>query len=273
MQQSPINLERVHSQIRVFVDLDLKRMFMISHKCGVAIYEHLLSMTYFGKMNFLQPITEIQKVGNWLVLIEFDEVDEFLKQYNETEFSKIMITRDPYERMLSFYTNSFWDHATQLHEMKDKIAHYETYQLIYGDRYDEVVEQAKTNDFQKGFNIFMDSTFVNPTPGALEERQSNNGYGNIHFIPQSSKYRRGDKIVLTDIQFIDIRDGIPHGPSTQTILDFLGVEDMMIKRPINISSNTQKNRNKAWQYFSHEALKIVNEMYHYDFTDFGYSKH
>tara|TARA_Y100000034_G_C6848173_1_gene384456 strand:+ start:286 stop:942 length:657 start_codon:yes stop_codon:yes gene_type:complete len=180
MHKTPINIERIHSQCRIFVDMDLKKMFMISHKCGIALYEHLLSMTYLQKMNFLQPIPLVHKVGNWWVVIEFDEVDEFIKNFDETEFSKLMITRDPYERLLSFYANSFWDYAHKpTPYIRDKMTHYETYTLVYGDRYDEVVEQIKTGDFQEGFNIFMNAMFLNPTPGALEERASNKGHGNI----------------------------------------------------------------------------------------------
>ena len=272
MQETPINTCRRHSQLRLFVDLDSKKIFMISHKCGVALYEHLLSKTYLNKMDFLQPIPLVHRVGNWYVLIEMDEVSEFVRQHDETEYSKMMITRNPYDRLTSFYANSFWDHALKKNYRKDKLTHYETYSLVYGERYNEVVDQIKTGDFQKGFNIFMDAVFLNPTPGTLKERETNDGYGNIHLIPQSDKYRQEGKAILTDIKFVDIKDGIPQGKHANIVLEFLDIEDM-IKQPLNLSSMTKEKHKTAWQYFSPEALEVVNEIYHFDFEDFGYDKH
>lgn len=265
-----INRLRNDGICRIFVDVDQKKMFMISHKCGLAIYEHLFMRTYRQQDGFIQPITQVHQIGPWHIIIQNEELDSFLEEFDETEFSKLMITRNPYDRLLSFYTNSFWDFVNKLNYAEEKPPHYRAYRQIYGEDYDAVVEQTRTHNFQHNFNTFLDAMFVDPTPGALEHRQTRGGHGNIHLIPQSAKYRRGDKRVLSDIQFVDLRDGIPTGKHKDKVLDFLGVEDI-IREPMNVSSGTQRRAKKrSWEYFSPEALKVVNEVYHFDFVDLGY---
>jgi hypothetical protein len=132
-------------------------MFMISHKCGLAIYEHLFSKTYNQQMKFIQPITIVQQIGNWHIIIEHEERDSFLEEFDEKEFSKMMITRNPYDRLLSFYTNSFWDCATKPDYAEKKAPHYNAYLQIYGDDYEAVVEQIQKHGFQHNFNVFLDA--------------------------------------------------------------------------------------------------------------------
>jgi hypothetical protein len=77
---------------------------------------------------------------------------------------------------------------------------------------------------------------------------------------------------LSDIQFVDLKDGIPDGKHKDRVLEFLGIKDV-IGRPLNVSSGSKRRAAKpSWEYFSPEALDAVNEFYHFDFVDLGYAK-
>lgn len=243
---------------------------MYSHKCGVATYEHLINQHHSGDKDFLK-VYKIKKIGNWDIIKHFDEIDLFVNQYNQSQFKKVMITRNPYDRIISFFTNSWWDQVLKAEYSTEKVAHYDFYQIIYGNKYEEVLDLRKYGDFQESFDFFLNSYFVNPTIGSIAEKQTNGGFGNVHLIPQSAKYRReNNEVLLTDIKFIDVKDGLPNGHQSNYLLKFLELPKTN-DQLFNKSSGTKRRSAKpASEYFSPEVKKVIDEVYANDFSDFGY---
>tara|TARA_Y100000034_G_scaffold120740_1_gene164048 strand:+ start:245 stop:1111 length:867 start_codon:yes stop_codon:yes gene_type:complete len=266
-----LNDPRTGNQIRVFINLKQKKMLILHHKCGLSYYEHMLTENFYGDRRHIYPETPM--IEDWCLVVQHEELTRFLEQYQETDFSKVMVTRNPYERLVSFFANAFWDHAHKptytdpAKAGKNGRGYSSVFRRVYGEDYDAALEIVRSNRFQKGFDMFLDRFFVHPTPGAIDLAAGNQRYGDPHLAQQSMIYRVNH---LTNIQFIDLYDGPPFGEQSQHVMDFLELDEM-IDRPVNSSSaSTRRKAKKPESYFNSETFEVVNEFYRSDFEDLGY---
>jgi hypothetical protein len=247
-------------------------MLLINHKCGLRYYEHLFTENFYGEASHISQ-KEIWGIEDWHLAVQHEELAKFLEQYDEREFSKMMITRNPYERLVSFYANTFWDHAKKptytdpAKAGQNGRGYSVVYRKLFGKDYDTALEIMESGRFQQGFDMFLDCVFIHPTPGALKHAIANQGYGDAHLSQQSMIYKVNH---LTDIQFIDLHAGPPKGDQTQEVMDFLELEEM-VSKPVNRSSASVRRKVKESQeYYNPDTSPVINEFYRQDFEDFGY---
>lgn len=269
-----LNNPRTGNHFRVFIHLEFKKMFLINHKCGLSYYEHLFTDNFYAEPRYIDQ-KEILEIEGWWLAVQHEELVRFLKQYDETEFEKIMITRSPYDRLVSFYTNTFWDHADKptytepTKAGKNGRSYSEAYRWVYGRQYDYALKLVAQRQFNKSFELFLENFFINPTQGAIARSQLNQGYGDEHLAPQSAIYQDKE---ITGIQFIDIDDGPPEGDKEFQILDFLAMDNTII-RPVNRSSASRRRKVvPSVRHFPNYALPTINEFYKDDF-EMGYEMH
>ena len=231
-----------------FINLKLKKILIINHKCGVSYFNHLFTKKYTGETRYIDFRNEYQ-LGDWHLAIVREEIQNFASQYDEREFDKIMITRNPYDRALSFFTHTFWDNA---HRKPAQYIH--TWGEMAGNKHKELKELREQDDLKKAFSIFLDIQWNNPTEGVKHIHTMNNGLGDEHIYPQSLAY----KGLLTTMEFVDIKDS-----QSNHVMDFLGFSEELNPRLKNSSSNSIRVLEDG--FFDDMELTAFNEFYRDDF--------
>lgn len=204
-----------------YINLDSKKIFITNHKCGVTYYHHLLSQTYLNRDGYID-VSEHFQLGDWHLVVNLDEMQRFTKEHDEKEFRKLMITRNPYARVLSFFMNTFWDGG-------NCAASYRWYwKELAGVKFEHLAELRRLGALKEGVEVFFNCVWNNAAPPFCLESW---GYENNHLCPQSLACEG-----LTDVEFIDIRKTPPTGEKTFYVLnDFLGMK-MLPNLPVNASS-------------------------------------
>ena len=232
-----------------FVNLNLKKIFIVNHKCGITYFNQLFRRKYLGETGYIKFKEEYQ-FGDWYLAINPEEIQNFARQYDEREFAKMMITRNPYDRVLSFFTNTFWD-------VGEKRGYMGPWRTMTEDRFEELADLKEKGDFKKGVKLFFDVQWINPTKGAKDRNSINYGYGDEHLVPQSAACE-----FLTDVEFIDLNDAPPTGARTKYVMDFLDIE-VAGQVPVNRSSNSRRVLEDG--FFDDLDLTAFNEFYRDDF--------
>lgn len=230
-----------------FINLNLKKIFIANHKCGVSYFTHLFSQKYTGKSQYIDW-KNTYKLGDWYLAVEREEIHNFANQYNEQEFQKIMVTRNPYDRALSFFTNTFWDVPSRTNDR----LYAPTWKEMAGDRLEKLEELRNKKQFKEGFTMFLDIQWNNPTDGVKRIRTINNGLGDEHLYPQSLAY----KGILTDVAFVDIA-------KSPSVAGFLGINEEICQSARNPSSNSRRVLEDG--FFDDLDLTAFNEFYRDDF--------
>ena len=251
-----LNKPRTGSQFRAFINLKDKKIFLVNHKCGLSYYETTFVQNHSGIQSHID-IHNCYQLGDWGIATQHSELKQFRKDYTESKFCKVMITRNPYERLLSFFTNTFWDC------WKDPVkrGYSDLYKAVLGSEYKKLLASAANNDLKKAFNLMIKKFFINPNDAAKLHMQGNEGYGDEHLTPQV-KIMRG----FTDVETIDIKDGPPEGKHSGKIAEFLGME--MRASTANRSSASDITDSRS--LFYPENLAYIANHYRHDF-ELGYS--
>ncbi len=231
-----------------FINLKLKKILIANHKCGVSCFNHLFSKKYFGKTKYIDWQNTYQ-IGDWHLAVEREEIQNFTDQYDEREFEKIMVTRDPYDRALSFFTHTFWDDA---HRKPTQYIH--AWKEMAGGRHEELKELREKDRLKEAFAMFLDIQWNNPTDGVKHIHTMNNGLGDEHLYPQSLAI----KGLLTDVEFVDIKDS-----QSDRIMEFLESKVELGLNSRNSSSNSKRVLEDG--FFDGFNLKAFNEFYRDDF--------
>lgn len=240
-----------------YINLESKKIFVTNHKCGVTYYHHLFSRTYLNRSGYID-VSEHSQLGDWHLVVNPDEMQRFTKEHDEKEFRKLMITRNPYARVVSFFMNTFWDNQTPTQkELVETFSLHYSQQLL-GAKFDHLVNLRQLGALKEGVEVFFAAVWNSSTPPFCLESW---GYENNHLCPQSLACEG-----LTDVEFIDIHKTPPTGEKTFYVLnDFLGMK-MLPNLPVNASSFST---NPSIKYRPHPLLPrdltAFNEFYRDDF--------
>ena len=230
-----------------FINLELKKIFIVNHKCGISYFNHLFTKKFLGEAKYIDWKNTYQ-LGNWNLALTREEIQNFTDQHDEREFRKMMITRNPYDRALSFFTNTFWDNNGQ----KEMYIH--TWKKMVGDRHSELLGLKEAGKFKEAFNIFLDVQWTNPTEGAKDICSRNNGLGDEHIYPQSLAY----KGLLTAMKFVDIKYS-----QSEHVMSFLEFREELKFVASNPSSNSVRVLEDG--FFDDLDLTAFNDFYRDDF--------
>lgn len=232
-----------------FINLKLKKIFIVNHKCGVSYFNHLFTKKFLGETKYIDWKNTYQ-LGDWHLAVTREEIQNFSNQYDERRFDKIMITRNPYNRSLSFFSNTFWDVKSKV-----RMKHYApTWKTMAEVKYEELDKLREKGCLKEAFAIFLDIQWNNPTKGVKHTNSMNEGLGDEHIYPQSLAY----KGLLTDVEFIDIKDS-----RSERVTEFLGFNEVLIHSSRNSSSNSRRVLDD--DFFDGLDLKAFNEFYRDDF--------
>lgn len=233
-----------------FINLNLKKILIANHKCGVSYFTHLFTKQYNGESRYIDWKKEFQ-FGDWHLATEREEIQNFSNQYEESKFKKIMITRCPYDRALSFFSNTFWDSSE-----RTEIIYLEAWKTMMGNRIEELIHLKEQGEFKEGFKMFLDIQWNNPTEGVEHIKSENGGLGDEHLYPQNLAF----KDILTNVKFIDVKD-------CKSASKFLEFEKDICPSARNPSSNSKRVLEN--DFFDDLDLKAFNKFYRDDF-ELGY---
>lgn len=228
-----------------FINLKQHKIIILNHKCGISYFNHLFTKKFLGEAIYIDWKNTYQ-LGDWHLAVTREEIQNFSDQHDEREFHKMMITRNPYDRSLSFFTNTFWDNDGR----KKMYTH--TWKEMAGDRHPELLRLKEEGEFKETFEMFLDIQWNHPTDGVRHIQTMNNGLGDEHLYPQSLAC----KDILTDVEFIDIQD-------CQIAVEFLGFRVELKPGKKNPSSNSARVLDDG--FFDDLDLTVFNEFYRDDF--------
>ena len=242
-----------------FINLKEKKILLVNYKVGSTTLGTSFNHKIGKKTGIVDESDRV--FGDWNMVVSTKEMRLFTGSYDETEFSKMIVTRDPYTRNVSFFCKVFWDNELGIY--------IKWFRFVFGDETHQRLRALREQgEFVEAFNLFADSFWgknLYLRSMGYEAGLTMHNRGDMHIMPQTRCF----KGILSGVESVDLSNNM-----TERVQEFTGIlePDGWTRNRWSRSTACQlvKDSGGLEVVFPPSSVAQFNRFYYHDFVELEY---